>query len=119
MSEELKPCWDCGSPEVEVGVVDTYGLAYWVECTACGACTGQHYNERDAIDAWNRPAENAVLRDRIDALEWLREVENVDRTMSEWHPDKGKKKKEASDRRDNAWIGLCHICQNARESVGS
>lgn len=30
--------------------------------------------------------ENAALHDRIDALEWLREVEEVRTTMCEWHP---------------------------------
>lgn len=63
--------------------------------------------------------ETEHLRERIDALEWLREVEEVRRTMREWHPDKRKKNEDASKRRDNAWVGLCHICQNARAAVES
>lgn len=57
------------------------------------------------------------LRERISKLEWLRDVDGVRRTMREWHPDKGKKKEEASKRRENAWVELTHISINAHKAV--
>ncbi|GEB79743.1 hypothetical protein DDE01_11580 [Desulfovibrio desulfuricans] len=64
-------------------------------------------------------AEIAALRDRIAKLEWLREVENADRTMREWHPDKRKKNEGASKRRDNAWGEMWNMRWHAREAVES
>ena len=76
MSDELKPCGSCGSVEAEIGIIG--GVTFWVECSACGACSSSHDDEYDAIAAWNhRPIEDA-LQARIDALEWLREVEAYD-----------------------------------------
>lgn len=76
MSEELKPCGSCGSVEAEIGIIG--GATFWVECSACGACSSSHDDEYDAITAWNtRPIEDK-LQARIDALEWLREVEAYD-----------------------------------------
>ena len=88
MSKELKPCPVCG----EVGVV--------------------HVTEYHAMEA-----ENAALRDRIDVLEWLREVEEADRTMSEWHPDKWKRDKGANRRRGDARAAVRRMWRNARAAV--
>ena len=72
MSEELKPCGSCGSVEAEIGIIG--GATFWVECSACGACSSSHDDEYDAIAAWNyRPIEDK-LQARIDALEWLRDA---------------------------------------------
>lgn len=73
MSEELKPCGSCGSVEAEIGIIG--GATFWVECSACGACSSSHDDEYDAITAWNRRPIEDKLQARIDALEWLREVE--------------------------------------------
>ena len=69
MSEELKPCGSCGSVEAEIGIVG--GATFWVECSACGACSSSHDDEYDAITAWNRRPIEDKLQARIDALEWL------------------------------------------------
>ena len=69
MSEELKPCGSCGSVEAEIGIVG--GATFWVECSACGACSSSHDDEYDAITAWNRRPIEDKLQARIDDLEWL------------------------------------------------
>ena len=84
MSEELKPCGSCGSVEAEIGIIG--GATFWVECSACGACSSSHDDEYDARAAWNRRPIEDKLQARIDALEWLREVEEVRTTMALWHP---------------------------------
>ena len=49
-----------------IGIIG--GATFWVECSACGACSSSHDDEYDAIAAWNhRPIEDA-LQARIDAL---------------------------------------------------
>ena len=84
MSEELKPCGSCGSVEAEIGIIG--GATFWVECSACGACSSSHDDEYDAIAAWNRRPIEDKLQARIDALEWLREVEEVLESRLVWHP---------------------------------
>ena len=65
-SDKLKPCGSCGSVEAEIGIIG--GATFWVECSACGACSSSHDDEYDAIAAWNnRPIEDK-LQNRIDAL---------------------------------------------------
>lgn len=117
MSEELKPCGSCGSVEAEIGTIG--GVTFWVECSACGACSSSHDDEYDAIAAWNnRPIEDK-LQARIDALEWLREVEEYDRTMCELHPDRRKRDKDAHRRRGDARAALLRMWRSAREAVES
>lgn len=59
------------------------------------------------------------LRDRIDKLEWLREVEKAYSTTSEWHPDRRKRDKEANRRRGDARAAMRRMWWNAREAVES
>lgn len=50
-SEELKKCPFCG------GEACMYGPRYmWIKCLYCGANTMGSYDEKEAIDAWNRRA---------------------------------------------------------------
>ena len=53
---ELKPCPFCGGEEFEV--VSVYGEEYYVNCLNCTTCGpgGETYEE--AIEAWNRRAED-------------------------------------------------------------
>lgn len=64
-------------------------------------------------------AEIAALQARIDALEWLREVEEYDRTMCELHPDRRKRDKDAHRRRGDARAALLRMWRSAREAVES
>ena len=119
MSEELKPCGSCGSVETEIGIIG--GATFWVECSACGACSSSHDDEYDAIAAWNRRPIEDKLQARIDALEWLREVEEALESIQDWHPhwqlyiyDP-----DAGARYDDALIELAYIVENAREAVES
>lgn len=78
MSEELKPCPFC---EGNAGVTcdgPESAEYYYGECRKCQAIGEASESWHEAVAAWNtRPIEDA-LRDRIDALEWLREVEGYD-----------------------------------------
>lgn len=78
MSDELKPCPFCGSDDIDVTY--TYvdgGLDYYAECTDCYCRGAWEPTGAKARAAWNsRPIEDA-LQARIDALEWLREVEEA------------------------------------------
>ncbi len=113
---ELKPCGSCGSVEAEIGIIG--GATFWVECSACGACSSSHDDEYDAIAAWNnRPIEDK-LQDRIDALEWLREVEEVRTTMALWHPYfMTEAEKPDEETLDNAKAEHAAILAAAREAV--
>lgn len=62
---ELRPCPFCGAKEtdkdqpINIGWViedDVYG----VNCDRCGANGGYHDDRVEAIEAWNRRAEDAV-----------------------------------------------------------
>lgn len=117
MSEELKPCGSCGSVEAEIGIIG--GATFWVECSACGACSSSHDDEYDAIAAWNRRPIEDKLQARIDALEWLREVEKTNRGMDEWHPDWKKRSKEANRRRSDARAAMRRMWWSAYEAVES
>lgn len=79
---ELKPCPFCGGDQLDIGI--TGGATFWVECSSCGSCSASHDDEYDATTAWNnRPGEDA-LQERVEALEWLREVEEY--AMEHEHP---------------------------------
>lgn len=61
--KELKPCPFCGSKWTQVRYINNpfdknhvYG-GYRAECTDCYAITKACNNEQDAIEAWNRRAE--------------------------------------------------------------
>lgn len=119
MSEELKPCPFCGSPSVTTQARHPSILPYFVECSTCDARGARREGREAAIAAWNsRPIEDA-LRDRIDALEWLREVEKTNRGMDEWHPDWKKRGKEANRRRSDARAALRRMRWEASEAVES
>ena len=119
MSKELKPCGSCGSVEAEIGNIG--GATYWVECSACGACSSSHDDEYDAITAWNRRPIEDKLQDRIDALEWLREVEEALESIQGWHPQWQRYiyNSAAAARYDDALIELANTVENARAAVES
>ena len=70
-----------------------------------------------AGNAWREDVD--ALRERIDALEWLREVEKTNRGMDEWHPDWKKRSKEANRRRSDARDAMRRMWWNAHEAVES
>ena len=55
---ELKPCPFCGSQDI--GLWTSYGYEYlnYVWCGGCGAKTESFPEEAQAIEAWNRRADN-------------------------------------------------------------
>ena len=120
MSDELKPCPFCEG----VGIVAYDGWSEagaWacVQCQTCKICTESCLDISEAVAAWNnRPTEDK-LQARIDALEWLREVEKTNRGMDEWHPDWKKRSKEANRRRSDARAAMRRMWWNAREAVES
>ena len=79
MSDELTPCPHCeGIGSVAYGGWSESGAWACVQCQTCKICTESCLDISEAIAAWNnRPIEDK-LQARIDALEWLREVEAYD-----------------------------------------
>ena len=78
MSSELKPCPHCGSTRVALQARHPRISPYFVECRTCDARGARSEDREEAIAFWNlRPIEDA-LRDRIDALEWLRECVDLE-----------------------------------------
>lgn len=69
MSEELKPCGSCGSAEAEIGIIG--GATFWVECSACGACSSSHDDEYDAIAAWNRRVVTPAQVEALASFLWM------------------------------------------------
>lgn len=65
MNVKLKPCPFCGKLHHEVS---DYKPVYRVECTFCGARTGNCSSEREAIEAWNRRAQPKFTPDELDAI---------------------------------------------------
>lgn len=63
MSDELKPCPFCGKLHHEVS---DYKPVYRVECTFCGARTGNYNSEQEAIKAWNERVEPTFTLDELD-----------------------------------------------------
>ena len=60
---KLKPCPFCGS-EVSLSSCDQYDSfedLYWVKCYECGAEIESYGNESDAIKAWNRRTQSAII----------------------------------------------------------
>ena len=57
----------------------------------------------------------------IDALEWLREVEEALESIQDWHPHWQRYiyDPDAGARYDDALLELAHIVENAREAVES
>lgn len=53
MSEELKPCAQCGG-DAQTDFIE--GETYIIECYQCGMRTGWEDSPEDAIAAWNRRA---------------------------------------------------------------
>ena len=89
MNEELKPCPFCGSDDIDVTY--TYvddGLDYYAECTDCYCRGAWEPTAEKARAAWNSRTIEDALRDRIDALEWLREVEAYRQHCRERQPRK-------------------------------
>ena len=85
---ELKPCPFCGSTDV---AANSYSIEASVRCFGCFAViVRKHPKYSDgglvaAITAWNTRADlsDALLREAMDALQWLREVtEPPDRNCS-------------------------------------
>ena len=52
----MKDCPFCGSDDVDPreSMRETF---HWVLCERCGARTGEFHSEEEAIEAWNRRAE--------------------------------------------------------------
>lgn len=65
MNNKLKPCPLCGKLHHEVS---DYKPVYRVECTYCGARTGNYNSEQEAIEAWNNRAEPTFTPDELDAI---------------------------------------------------
>ncbi len=83
---ELKPCPFCGSTDV---AANSYSIEASVRCFDCFAViVRKHPKYSDgglgaAITAWNTRATDALLREAMEALQWLREVtEPPDRNCS-------------------------------------
>lgn len=53
---KLKPCPFCGRTELEIVIV--YGEDYYVGCLTCTACGQSCETYEEAIEAWNRRAED-------------------------------------------------------------
>lgn len=56
---KLKPCPFCGGTAGTIGdsVVEE-DPAFWVRCWECGAETSVYNTKEEAIEAWNRRADN-------------------------------------------------------------
>lgn len=52
---ELKPCHYCGSEDVDIVGVE-YDRRFFCVCGKCGYKSHEEYNEAEAIEAWNRRA---------------------------------------------------------------
>ena len=55
MSKKLKPCPFCGS-EATLYEYRWWGISYGVECTKCDAILEGYSTKEEAIEAWNRRA---------------------------------------------------------------
>lgn len=120
MFEKLKPCSHCeGIGSVAYDGWSESGAWACVQCQTCKICTESCLDISEAIAAWNhRPIEDK-LQARIDALEWLREVEKANRLIDRWYPDLSNRGKEASRRRSDARAELRRMWWEAREAVES
>lgn len=56
MNEELKPCPFCGSKNLCL-IRNSW---YWVQCNNCLAEIGVQESEKDAIEKWNRRADDEI-----------------------------------------------------------
>jgi Lar family restriction alleviation protein len=58
---ELKPCPFCGedNPIMQVDK-EEYSLTYCVQCWHCDCRTDDYPNEEEAIERWNRRADNGT-----------------------------------------------------------
>ena len=120
MSEELKPCPFCGSDDIDVTY--TYvddGLDYYAECTDCYCRGAWEPTAAKARAAWNtRPIEDK-LQARIDALEWLREVEAYDPHTE--HPmyiaaGNSSERGKTFERAEGEWLAILAAAIHAVES---
>ena len=66
MCEELKPCPFCGSEDVvkNLGI----SLVWTVGCNKCGCRTAEYFLAIDAVDSWNRRANNTDEPRRISEI---------------------------------------------------
>ena len=53
---DLKPCPFCGGTDLHV--VSVYGTEYYVDCFTCTTCGPYGETYEEAIEAWNRRAED-------------------------------------------------------------
>lgn len=53
MSEELKPCPFCGSKNIRLWEKTT---SPWVQCEKCLSSTATGYTKEEAVENWNRRA---------------------------------------------------------------
>ena len=54
---ELKPCPFCGGTQLTI--ISVYGEDCYVNCDACTTCGPSGETREEAIEAWNRRAEDA------------------------------------------------------------
>ena len=71
MTDELKPCKRCGASGRAMSLTHKDGPTYyWVECVNeyCGEVTGTYEKPEDAIESWNEPSEEQLLRAEVERL---------------------------------------------------
>lgn len=81
MSDKLKPCPFCGKLHHEVS---DYKPVYRVECTFCGARTGNYNSEQEAIKAWNRRIEPTFTPDELAEIRLMFDIGVRKRPDSRW-----------------------------------
>lgn len=61
--DELKPCPFCGASEPDIETEEKFGIIYRkVVCWACGSSSNGYLDEKRAIKAWDRRADDARTR---------------------------------------------------------
>jgi hypothetical protein len=73
MSAELRPCAHCASAYL---VVLSEMYASYVECQSCYDHGPRRSTRQEAIDAWNRRADDPAVAKLVEALEWYAKDSN-------------------------------------------
>ncbi len=60
MMETLRECPFCGSTEISIEAVPVIAefLPYYCQCTTCMSCGARKESKSEAIEAWNRRADD-------------------------------------------------------------
>ena len=102
MSDELKPCKRCGASGRAMSLTHKDGPTYyWVECVNeyCGEVTGTYEKPEDAIESWNEPSEEQLLRAEVERLR--AQIEAMKAWIPAWAIEEMDNPKE-----DEAWKNL-------------